>query len=108
VAELLDQQGADVQEATGALEALVVFKKRVPDIIVSDLGMPKVDGYSLMRKIRSYPPEQGGGTPAIALTGFVRSEDAKQAYAAGYQAHTPKPVEPRELVRLIARVLGRE
>ncbi len=104
---LLSQQGAHVLDASSALEALALFERAVPDVIVSDIGMPRVDGLSLLRKIRSLPPERGAGVPAIAASAFVRAEDARQAYAAGFQEHVAKPIDPRELLEAVLRVAGR-
>jgi signal transduction histidine kinase/ActR/RegA family two-component response regulator len=101
---LLKQQGAETREAGSALDALRMFEDFAPNILVSDIGMPHVDGLSLMRKIRSLPPARGGGIPAIALTAFVREEDARQAFAAGFQDHLAKPVEPAVLLETLRRV----
>ena len=76
-------------------------------MLVSDIGMPDVDGYELIRSIRQLPPERGGQMPALALTAFARSEDREQALLAGYQSHLAKPVEPAELAALIARLARR-
>jgi CheY-like chemotaxis protein len=68
--------------------------------------MPGEDGYSLMRKIRALAPERGGRTPAVALTAYAREEDAQRAFAAGYQLHLPKPVEPAQLTSVVANLGG--
>jgi CheY-like chemotaxis protein len=70
--------------------------------------MPFEDGYELMRKIRAREPERGGLIPALALTAYARSEDARRALEAGYQAHVAKPVEPAELAAAVASLVGRD
>jgi CheY-like chemotaxis protein len=70
--------------------------------------MPFEDGYELMRKIRAREPERGGLIPALALSAYARSEDARRALEAGYQAHVAKPVEPAELATAVASLVGRE
>jgi CheY-like chemotaxis protein len=75
--------------------------------MVSDIGMPQMDGYDLIRAVRSLPAEQGGRTPAVALTAFARSEDRTRAMMAGYQVHISKPVEPQELIATVASLAGR-
>ncbi|MBY0307364.1 MAG: response regulator, partial [Phycisphaerales bacterium] len=75
---------------------------RAPDVIVSDLGMPVQDGFSLIRKVRTLPAGAGGGAPAIALTAFARGEDRTRSLLAGFQAHLTKPVDAAELIATIA------
>jgi CheY-like chemotaxis protein len=75
-----------------------------PDILVSDIGLPEMDGYQLMEQIRKMDVAQGGGIPAMALTAFARSEYRTRALRAGYQTHLAKPIESTELVRLKALV----
>jgi len=103
---LLQQDGATVSEASSASEALEAFAQSPPDILLSDLGMPLVDGYSLMAQIRSMSPEQGGQIPAIALSAYAGESDRDRAFAAGFQKHVAKPVEPTELLALIIDLLG--
>jgi PAS domain S-box-containing protein len=102
VGEALRERGAEVYVAASAAEALEKFAAVRPDVIVSDIGMPGTDGYSLMRRIRALPPEAGGRTPAVALTAYTRGEDAQRAFVAGYQSHVPKPVEPMQLATVVA------
>ncbi len=71
-------------------------------MLVSDIEMPGEDGYSLMRRVRALPPPQGGRTPAVALTAHARTEDRLRALSAGFNFHVPKPVEPAELVIVVA------
>ena len=76
-------------------------------MLVSDIEMPGVDGYSLIRKVRVLEPERGGRTPAVALTAYGRTEDRMRTLSAGYTMHVPKPVDPGELTTIIASVAGR-
>jgi CheY-like chemotaxis protein len=87
---------------------LLDFDEWRPDVILSDIGMPDEDGYSFMRKIRSLPREEGGATPAAALTAYAREEDQAQAFAAGYQMHISKPIAPIQLVAMVAKLAGRQ
>jgi PAS domain S-box-containing protein len=107
VADVLREQGAEVHAAASADEALALFDRVRPDVLVSDIGMPDVDGYSFIRQIRSRAAERGGRTPAVAVTAYARSEDAQRAFAAGYQSHVAKPVEPAQLAIVIANLGGR-
>jgi signal transduction histidine kinase/ActR/RegA family two-component response regulator len=99
---LLQQYGADVRTASSAAGALAVLDVWTPDLIISDIGMPTEDGYSLIRKIRARPPERGGQVPALALTAYARVEDRLQVLAAGFQMHLPKPIEPSELLAVVS------
>ncbi|MBD2605037.1 PAS domain-containing protein [Scytonema hofmannii FACHB-248] len=103
---LLQQYGATVTEASSASQALEAFAESPPDILLSDLGMPLVDGYSLMTQIRSMSGEQSGQIPAIALSAYAGESDRDRAFAAGFQKHLAKPVEPTELLALIIDLLG--
>jgi signal transduction histidine kinase/CheY-like chemotaxis protein len=98
----LEQLGAEVETAASAAEALDAFARRAPDVLVSDIGMPDVDGYELARRVRELPGERGGRVPAVALTAYARAEDRGLAKAAGYDAHVPKPVSAAELAVVIA------
>ena len=99
--------GATVITADSAANALIEIQDKNPDVIVSDIGMPEEDGYSLIRKIRNLNDSQQKQTPAIALTAFTRAKDRMQALSAGYQNHVSKPVEPDELITVIASITGR-
>ena len=103
---VLSDEGAVVEVASTAGEALAILARSGPCLLVSDIGMPGRDGYDLIRAVRSLPRDRGGDTPAAALTAFARVEDRRRALAAGYQLHATKPVEPLELVALVAS-LGR-
>jgi PAS domain S-box-containing protein len=104
---LLEQCGAQVIAAASAIEAIEAISREKADVLVSDIGMPEEDGYSLIRKIRALRAEQGGQIPAVALTAYARAEDRTQAIAAGFQMHISKPVEPAELATIVAS-LGRK
>jgi len=98
----LEECEAKVFAAASASEALEAVSQFKPHVLVSDIGMPLEDGYSLIRKVRQLSPEQGGEIPAIALTAYARAEDRMKAIASGFQMHIPKPVEPAELVTVVA------
>lgn len=102
VKRLLEGCGAEVQVAANAAEAIELIRHHRPDLLVSDIGMPGEDGYSLIRRLRALPAEDGGATPAIALTAYARSEDRVQALRGGFQLHAVKPVEPAELLAMVA------
>lgn len=108
LAALLGRAGAAVRTAGSASEALALLDAEVPDALVSDIGMPGMDGYALARTLRARDVSQGGRIPAIALTAFSRSEDRTRALTAGFSAHIPKPVEPFELIVVLANALGRD
>ena len=104
---ILKRHGARVTSTKSAAEALNAFDQELPDLMVSDIGMPDEDGYELIRKLRSSPPEKGGLTPAIALTGYASRKDRERALAAGYQQHMAKPIEQAEMLAAIAALVGR-
>ncbi|TMA39915.1 MAG: hybrid sensor histidine kinase/response regulator [Deltaproteobacteria bacterium] len=99
---VLKECGAEVRTADGAASALEVLGDWRPDALVSDIGMPGEDGYSLIAKVRALSRDQGGQTPALALTAYARSEDRVRALSAGFQMHMAKPVEPAELVAMVS------
>jgi CheY-like chemotaxis protein len=103
----LGQCGANVTTVASAAEALEAIGTVAPDLLISDIGMPDVDGYELIRGVRRLPLESGGKIPAIALTAYARVEDRMQALRAGYQMHVPKPVELAELVAVAASLVRR-
>jgi CheY-like chemotaxis protein len=102
VRNLLAMYGADVRVATSAHEALERLADARPDILISDIGLPEMDGYQLIERIRHKPLAEGGGILAVALTAFARTEERTRALRAGYQAHLAKPVESAELIATIA------
>ena len=103
----LRQCGADVTATASVAEALACLDRALPDVLVSDLAMPEEDGYSLIRKVRAREPEAGGRIPAAALTAYARAEDRVRALASGFQRHLPKPVEPADLISMVASLAGR-
>ena len=102
----LEQYGAKVTAVASASAALEILERVLPDVLVSDIGMPGEDGYSLMRKIRALELERGGQIPAVALTAYASAEDCTRALAVGFQKHVAKPVEPAELAAAIASLAG--
>jgi CheY-like chemotaxis protein/anti-sigma regulatory factor (Ser/Thr protein kinase) len=107
LATALGHAGAQVEPAASAGEALDALRERRPDVLVCDIGMPGVDGYALLGRVRALPPEEGGLVPAVALTAYARADDRRRALAAGYQIHVAKPVDPDELIAVVARMAGR-
>ncbi|HEV2913870.1 MAG TPA: ATP-binding protein, partial [Pyrinomonadaceae bacterium] len=107
VTAVLEQCGARVTATRSAEEALRALRELRPDVLISDLGMPEEDGYSLIRRVRALPIEDGGRTPAAALTAYARVEDRMKVLRSGFQIHLPKPVEPAELVTVVANLSGR-
>jgi signal transduction histidine kinase/CheY-like chemotaxis protein len=105
LASLLQQYGADVLVVASAAEVLANLASFRPDVLVSDIGMPEMDGYTLIQQIRALPPDQGGQIPAIALTAYAREGDYQQAISSGYQRHITKPLDPEELVRAITTLM---
>ena len=103
----LEYCGANVKVVGSAAEAVDALILSVPDILISDIGMPGIDGYDLIRQIRGLPSERGGKVPAVALTAYTRVEDRLHALRAGYDMHVPKPVELAELVAVAASVVRR-
>lgn len=99
--------GAAVQTCLSAPEALAVLQEWRPDVLVSDIEMPGEDGYALIRKVRVLDSEQGGDTPAVALTAYGRTRDRMLSLSAGYSMHVPKPVDPEELATIIASLAAR-
>lgn len=99
--------GATVITAQSAADALTEVIDKNPDVLVSDIGMPGEDGYSLIRKIRALTDERQKNVKAVALTSYTRAQDRMRTLAAGYQSHVGKPVEPDELATVIASLTGR-
>ncbi|MBD2087740.1 PAS domain S-box protein [Coleofasciculus sp. FACHB-542] len=103
---VLEQAGAKVMTATTAAEALTMLMRSKPNVLLSDVGMPQMDGYMLMKQVRALPTEQGGQVRAIALTAYAGDFNQQQALQAGFQQHLSKPIEPDSLVREISRLLN--
>ena len=108
ISTVITRTGAEVKACESASEALAKLAEWKPDVILSDIAMPDEDGYSFINKVRSLPRENGGETPAAALTAYARDIDRRQALAAGYQMHIAKPIGAGQLVSMIARLAGRE
>jgi len=104
---VLEFCGARVTTARSAASALRAFGEESPDVLVSDIGMPDMDGYELIRRVRRLRPEEGGRTPALALTAYAREEDRRRAIRAGFQSHLAKPAAPDELAEVVASLAGR-
>ena len=105
IRRLLEDCHARVLTANSAAEALALIENGPPDVLLSDIGMPEVDGYELIRRIRASEPSRR--LPAVAMTAYARSEDQVRALNAGYQAHLAKPLQPGELIDTVALLAGR-
>lgn len=109
IKRILTRQGAEVQTAGSVDDAMEIFSRFLPDVVLSDIGMPEKDGYELIRLIREHP--SGATTPAAALTALARTEDRTRALTAGYQSHLSKPVAAAEIAAVVyslARIHPRE
>jgi CheY-like chemotaxis protein len=106
-AVVLAAQGAEVAVATTADVAIAMVKRERPHVLLADIEMLGIDGYQLLRQLRALPPEAGGRTPAAALTAYAGALDRVKALTAGFQIHVPKPVEPNELVAVVASLAAR-
>jgi PAS domain S-box-containing protein len=104
VVEILQRCGATAVGVSSATAALSALETSLPDVIVSDISMPGEDGYTFIRKVRERPPELGGKIPAGALTAFLGAEERRRAFAAGFQLHIGKPIDPGELVLAVANL----
>jgi PAS domain S-box-containing protein len=102
---LIQERGGRTVMASSAAEALAVLQADPVDIVVSDIGMPEVDGYAFIRRVRQHQHASARTVMAIALTAYARAEDRQRALLAGYQMHLAKPVDPRELIAGIASLL---
>lgn len=98
---MFEQNKMQVFPAASAAGALELIGQIQPDVLISDIGLPGEDGYELIRKVRQLAPEQGGLTPAVALTGYVSSQDRNLAFDVGYQEHLSKPVDIDKLLELV-------
>ncbi|MDZ8096842.1 MAG: ATP-binding protein [Nostoc sp. DedQUE05] len=104
---VLEQAGAMVTAVTSAKEALQILAESEPDMLLSDIGMPEMDGYMLMRQVKALQANQAKQIPAIALTAYAGEINQQQALESGFQKHLSKPVEPEELIKEIAILIGR-
>jgi CheY-like chemotaxis protein len=108
IAKMLESRGAVVDSAASADEALSRLDRGTADVLISDIGMPRVDGYELMRRVRRLGSSaRVRAIPAIALTAFARPEDAAKADLAGFHLHLAKPVEPSKLFASVDALIGR-
>jgi CheY-like chemotaxis protein len=102
VRAVLEDCGSLVTTTSSVSDALVAMARNVPDVLLSDIGMPNRDGYDLIRQVRALPPDRGGDLPAAAFTGYARPEDRRDVLNAGYSMHITKPIDPTELVAVVA------
>jgi CheY-like chemotaxis protein len=107
VAYALKGAGAEVKTAALAQEALDTLEGWTPDVLVSDIGMPGIDGYAFIGEVRRREAESGGRLPAVALTAYAGVEDRRRAISAGFQTHLAKPLDPAEMVAAVAKLAGR-
>jgi len=107
IIEVLSGAGAQVSQCDSASDGLQCVQDQLPDVLVSDIGMPGEDGLGFIKALRALPPDKGGLTPAVALTGYARPEDRDQALLAGFDVHIAKPINPAQLVLMVARLAGR-
>jgi PAS domain S-box-containing protein len=105
---ILEGCGAAVTEAASAAEALAALEHTRPDVLVSDIGMPGENGYELIKRVRALPAERGGRVPAVALTAYAGAKDRRRALLAGFHTHLTKPVEPDELLAVLASLGARK
>jgi signal transduction histidine kinase/ActR/RegA family two-component response regulator len=105
--EILRQAGAEVRGCTSGTEALEILQQWRPAVLVSDIEMPGLDGYTLLRRVRALDPDQGSKTPAVALSAYNRPEDRIRSLRAGFNLHVSKPVDPNELAAIVASLAGR-
>lgn len=108
ITAILTHCGSEVKCSESAAEAIEAFRNWKPDLLVSDIGMPTEDGYSLIQKLRKMRSKWAREMPAVALTAYATVEDRDRALDAGFQVHVAKPIEPEALVRSIAGVAGRK
>jgi CheY-like chemotaxis protein len=97
----LGSRGAEVASASSAAQALEMLPTIRPDVLVCDIGLPDMDGYELIQRVRALPPARGGTIPAVAVTAFARPEDRTRALRAGYQAHVAKPIRSSDLIAIV-------
>jgi PAS domain S-box-containing protein len=105
LSSLLTRHGAEVEARTNVRDALEALKGWRPEVIISDLAMPEEDGYSFIKKLRALPPEEGGVTPAVALTAYVGARERAQVLSSGFQMYVTKPVESSELLSALASLV---
>jgi len=107
VSAILTRCGSEVKCSESVADAIQVLREWDPDLLLSDIGLPQEDGYSLIKKVRKLPSKRAKQIPALALTAYATDEDRSLALSAGFQAHLTKPIEPGVLITSIAKALGR-
>jgi len=107
IGAVLAEGRANVTAAPSVEEAMARIRESRPDIIVSDIAMPVHDGYDLIKQVRALDNGDAPAIPAVAITAYARAEDRERALLAGYQDYLPKPVEPLELIAILAKLAGR-
>ena len=107
LAEALEAASATVSTARSAREALLLLDQSVPDVLIADLGMPEIDGFQLIERVRHHANVRVRALPAAALTAYARSDDRMKALRAGFNIHVAKPIDPAELVTTIAALAKR-
>jgi PAS domain S-box-containing protein len=105
---ILERSGAEVRAVASSSAALAEMADRIPNVLISDIGMAGENGYDLIKKVRSLEPERGGRVPAVALTAYAAAADRRKALLAGFQTHLGKPVEPDELLAVIANLSSQQ
>jgi CheY-like chemotaxis protein len=105
--EILRRCDADVTAVSSVREAFDSMARHMPDVLVSDIGMPEEDGFALIRSLRQLSDDRGGQTPAIALTAYAHQEDRVRILRAGFQVHLAKPIEPQQLISAIVRLAAK-
>ena len=108
LAGMLEAAGAGVVAVDSAAKAFDAIRREPPDVLVSDIAMADEDGYSLVRRVRLLPADEGGRVPSVAVSAYAREEDRLRALAAGFQEHLPKPLDPADLVATVARLARRD
>jgi CheY-like chemotaxis protein len=104
VKRVLTARGATAFCAANASDALELLRRELPDVVLCDIGMPDEDGFALLAKLRALDSASGGQVPVVALTAFARPEDRRRMLLAGFQMHVAKPVEPAELIAVVANI----
>jgi CheY-like chemotaxis protein len=106
IEEVLRQCGANVIAVAAAQEAIESLQAIRPDVLITDISMPHGDGYALIHAVRALRPEEGGQTPAVAMTAYATETDRARLLAAGFQLHLAKPIDPLELPSQLAKLVG--
>lgn len=104
---LLERYGAEVRSAASVAAAMDALQAALPDVLVSDIGMPGSDGYELIRRVRLLPAGAGGRVPSLAVSAYATPEHRKKLKQSGFQRHLEKPVAAAELVTAVAQLAGR-